>query len=351
MAQIGSPGFAAAGQTGVATSAPLRAMSVSVYQVSSPVDGIQIEYGMTGETVEYLQHTSRISPFARLTVALGDKGELVGSYSDGGRPDELTAHQQGSQEEEQNDRDQLIEAVNTLARIPQVSERNDRLELQRTKSFELGYRKTAGSRTYAASAFYEAVSNGRINVAGDTTLLEEGNLFWDGISNTSIYNVGNYGRTGYIASADQRISHELDLALAYGRMGGFVADAGGLLDSSATERRFLTRRDHNLAAVDLRARVPASGGEISMSYGWVDSGTVVPRHIFTTQNMYVAPGLNIRFHQPLPTLFGLPGKLELTADLQNLLAQGYLPFETADGHKLLIVQSPRAIRGGLNFIF
>ncbi len=83
----------------------------------------------------------------------------------------------------------------------------------------------------------------------------------------------------------------------------------------------------------------------------MDSGTVVPRHVFTTQSTYVEPGLNIDVRQPLPSFFGMPGHLELTADLRNLLAQGYLPFNTGDGHTLLIVQAPRAIRGGLNFIF
>ena len=349
VAQLGTAGQLDGMQSGqqaagIVAGTPLRAMSLGVYEVFDPVDGVHFEYGMTGETVDYLQHTSRISPFARLTVSLGNKGDLVASYSDGGRPDELTAHQEQPQSqgaEIESDNDRLMDSVNTLARLPQISERNDRLELQRTESYELGYRKTVGSRTYAASAFYEAVSNGRINVAGDTSSLDSGDLFWDGVSNTSTYNIGNYDRSGYIASLDQRVSQDLDLALAYGRMGGFNADT----------ETFLTERNHNMAAADLRARIPGSGGQISASYGWVDSGTVVPRHIFTTQNIYVAPGLNIQFRQPLPTLFGLPGKFEITADLHNLLAQGYLPFDTGDGRKLLIVQSPRAIRGGLNFIF
>jgi len=65
----------------------------------------------------------------------------------------------------------------------------------------------------------------------------------------------------------------------------------------------------------------------------------------------VSPGFNVYLRQPLPSLFGFPGRLEFTADLRNLLAQGYLPIGSgADGH-MLIVQVPRSIRGGLNFIF
>jgi Carboxypeptidase regulatory-like domain/TonB dependent receptor len=330
----------------------IRTMSLSVYEVTDPVGGVHIEYGMTGESVDQVQHTSRISPFARVTVDAGKGAQVIAAYSDGARPDELSAHQQHQAALETDDRhDDLIDTVNTLARVPQLSKRNNQLELQRTQSYELGYNKTAGSRTYALSAFYEDVSNGRLNVAGDLSPLEPGNLMWDGISTTSIYNIGNYRREGYVASIDQRMTDSLKFALAYSRMGGFTANAAGLSQISGAEQKFLNEGNHNIAAANLQARVRRCGTKFSASYGWVDKGAVVPQHVFTTQSTYVAPGLNIDVRQPLPSFFGMPGHLEVTADLRNLLAQGYLPFATADGHTLLIVQAPRAIRGGLNFVF
>jgi Carboxypeptidase regulatory-like domain len=330
----------------------IRTMSLSVYEITDPIGGVHIEYGLTGESVDDVQHTSRISPFARMTVDVGKGAQVIAAYSDGARPDELSAHQQHQAAAETDDRhDDLIDTANTLARLPQLSKRNGRLELQRTGNYELGYNKTAGSRTYAVSAFYEDVSNGRINVAGNLSALDPGDLMWDGVSTTSTYNIGNYRREGYVASVDQKITDSFDVALAYGRMGGFSANAAGSSQSWGTEQKFLNEGNHNIAAANLQARVPRCGTRISASYGWVDSGTVIPRHVFTTQSTYMAPGLNIDVRQPLPTFFGMPGHLEVMADLRNLLAQGYLPFNTGDGHSLLIVQAPRAIRGGLNFIF
>jgi hypothetical protein len=61
--------------------------------------------------------------------------------------------------------------------------------------------------------------------------------------------------------------------------------------------------------------------------------------------------LNILVRQPLPAFAGVPGRLELTADLRNMLAQGYIPLPTADARRLLVIQAPRSIRGGLNFVF
>lgn len=347
--QLGGQGTTST--SGIAGSLPpVRTMSLSVYEVADPTDNLHLEYGITGESVDYLQHTARVSPFARATVRLGALGDLIAAYSDGGRPDELAAHQQ-VQAAEGNSEEDLVSTVNTLARLPQLSERSGRLELQRSQNYELGFTRTAASRAYGFSAFREIVSNGRVNVAGDISELDSGDLLSDGTSMSSAYNVGHYNRNGYLASVSQRVTESLDVAVAYGRMGGFTADAGGFAGSGGVRERFLDLKNHNLASANLRFRAPVSGTRVSANYGWFDSGTVIPRHIFTTQNIYAQPGLNMMIRQPLPSLFGMPGRLEITADLHNLLAQGYLPLYAADGHKLLIVQSPRAIRGGLNFIF
>lgn len=329
----------------------LRTMSLSLYETADPSDNVHVEYGITGESLEFGQHTSRISPFARMTVDLGPAGELVAAYSDGGRPDELTAHSKYRQAELDGRGSDLTEALDNLSRLPQISERNGRLQLQRTQNYEAGYSKTTRRRTYSISGFKEAVSNGRLNVSGDLDALNARNLFSDGMSATSVYDIGNYSRVGYLASVKQRVSDALDVDLAYGRLGGFAVDPDGINRASDAGGVFVRPRESNIASLNVKTIVPRSGTRISADYGWVDSHMTIPRHVFTTQDVVAAPGLNIVVHQPLPSLFGIPGRLELTADLRNLLATGYTPVNTGDGRGLLIVEAPRAIRGGLKFIF
>lgn len=321
----------------------LRTMALSIYNVLDVVDNVHIEYGMTAESVDYLQHTSRVSPFARMTVSLAPGRKIVAAYSDGARPDELTAHQQEqvAEADAPGASDDLANTANTMTRLPQISNRDGMLELQRTQSYEVGYTSTSHSQTYAISAFHEVVSNGRLNVAGTLTPLNTEDLLWDGVSPAASYNVGNYSRNGYIASADQQIDDMLDFQAAYGRMGGFAVDESGLA----------ALRDgmHNVAAASIKVHAPIAGTRIVANYGWVDAGTVIPMHAFTTQNIYISPGLNLSVRQPLPS-FGMSGHFELTADIRNLLAQGYLPV-SAGSHSLIVVQAPRIIRGGVNFIF
>jgi uncharacterized protein YutE (UPF0331/DUF86 family) len=46
----------------------------------------------------------------------------------------------------------------------------------------------------------------------------------------------------------------------------------------------------------------------------------------------------------------MPGRLEATAELRNMLAQGYVRVSDA-GQSVVLIQNPRAVRGGLSFIF
>ena len=55
--------------------------------------------------------------------------------------------------------------------------------------------------------------------------------------------------------------------------------------------------------------------------------------------------------QPMPLMRGVPGRMEISAEARNMLAQGYLPLDTPVGRRLLLIHTPRALRGGISFIF
>jgi hypothetical protein len=328
----------------------LRVMSLNLYQASDPTDNLHLEYGVTGQSVSYLQESTRISPFARATIMVSPDSQLIAAYSDGGRPDELMAHSATHLAEQAYAPDsELANAVNALGRLPQMSSRQNHLVLQRTQNYELGLTRRIGSRTYAISGFHEEVWNGQLNLSGNVSMVSQGNLLFDGMSKTSTYNIGDYTRTGYAGSVTQRLSDHTDFAVAFGRMGGMsTADPSHMFGSALP---LLQMGLHDVAGAKFRASIPAFGTRFTAGYGWVDSKSFVPVHVFVTQSNIVSPGLNFGFQQPIPTLFGFPGHIEITADLRNLLAQGYIPVGASGPGQLLVVQSPRAIRGGLNFTF
>jgi Carboxypeptidase regulatory-like domain len=330
------PGYIAAAPDGLAS---VRSSAVSYYDALDALGFLHIEYGTSLDTVSFADRLSRVSPFVRATASLGAAGSLAAVYSNGGAPNDLYIHQFGADSD-------LAGTVSSLSNMPEFSFRDGRLQLQRTKNFELGYLKTAGSRTYGISGFYENVNDGRLTVAGNLSSLDSGDVLPDFSTRTSIYNIGHYNRNGVIASMDQKIGNSLDLAFAGGTMGGFSAQA----DATPRADSFLRRSSHAIASFNIRSILPGTNTRLFGNYEYVADGAVVPRHIFSTQRLYTEPGLNLIVRQPLPSFWGI-GRLELSADLRNLLAQGYIPVASGQGRQLLVVQAPRAVRGGLNFIF
>jgi hypothetical protein len=101
----------------------------------------------------------------------------------------------------------------------------------------------------------------------------------------------------------------------------------------------------------LNGTLPGSGTHVSMAYIWTPTGQVIPTHTFLTQEWQPSMGLNFQLRQPLPAITGMGGRFEVTAEVRNLLAQGYVPVPSSDGRNMLLVPFPRSLRGGLSFIF
>jgi hypothetical protein len=107
----------------------------------------------------------------------------------------------------------------------------------------------------------------------------------------------------------------------------------------------------NAVNMSVVATAPKTGTHLTVSYQVADSRWAAPGHFYATSTPRPEPGFNLSIRQPLPRFAALPWRMEATADLRNLLAQGYLPISTADGNRLILMQTPRMFRGGLSFIF
>src|SRR5258708_32379542 len=65
-------------------SAPaLRTLSLSVHDQTQITDSLRLEYGVSLDTVTFLEHGNYFSPYSRLIYALTDKDELQFGYSSG----------------------------------------------------------------------------------------------------------------------------------------------------------------------------------------------------------------------------------------------------------------------------
>jgi len=180
--------------------------------------------------------------------------------------------------------------------------------------------------------------------------LPAADLLPDLSSRSSIFNIGSYQRTGLTAGVKQMLGDHAEVAVAVGRTGVLTAAGGdqSYADSGAL-RAGIGQAQRAWVTVRVAGTVPRAGTRFAANYGWTDFRVLMPAHLFVTQDVNQDIGVNLYIRQPLP-ISGMPWRMEASAELRNLLAQGYLPLGGAGSHSVL-TNSPRSLRGGLNFIF
>jgi hypothetical protein len=342
MQQVGVPLVGARSSSSAPT---LRTLSISSVEHLDVTDDLSMDYGISLDSVTYLDRLHYFSPFARLRYRIGGNGELTTAYSSGAPPVELlgTAHETS---------DDLRHDLAALSVLPRVSLRNARAEVQRTENMEIGYTHRSGSRTYSVALYHEFVSNGAVTLSGTNSLYYDGDLLPELSSNSYVFNVGSYTRQGFMASATQTLGDRFSATVAYGRGGALTAGGERLETRSGDElRQRLRSAQRHFARGAVSGVAPVTGTRFTATYEWTDAPALTRGHVYLTSNLAPETGLNLRVRQPIPSWGPVPGRLEATAELRNMLAQGYLRMTGADGRPFILTQSPRALRGGVAFIF
>lgn len=321
----------------------LRTVSLSSIDEVALMDVLRVEYGFDADSITLFGRMNFFSPFARATYDLGDRGQLKLAFSGGSRPTELLARGQQAS-------DGLDEDLTALGALPRLSRRDNHAAVERTNSYEIGYTVVDGSRTYTATVYREAVSNGAFLASGAIDLVGASNLLPDLNSRGYVVNMGDYQRTGYSASVTQKAGDRLEFTVSAGRGGALVAEHGTLIaDDGESLRGQVRQAPRTWVTVKAASSIPLTGTHLAASYGWSDFRALTPVHVSLTNQTNQQMGWNIYGRQPLPAVAGV--RMELNAELRNLLAQGYLPVTSSQGRHAVITNSPRAVRGGLSFIF
>ncbi len=326
------------------TSPVLRTASLAMRDQLDLSDELHLEYGLTTESVTFLHRVSSVSPFARATYDLGRNGSVRFAYSNGTQPVEFAARTKGPESN-----DALAQDLASLAALPRVSRRDGDLQLQRAQNFELGYQIAEGSRTFSVGVYNESVTNAAFTLSGSRGVIPFTDSLPDLGANDRIFDAGSYNRTGLTVGLKQQLGDRVQAGIAAGRTGALAADVQNAEPTSGESLRSIIHEvERPWLAANLSATLPRTGTYVFSSYSWTDPRVLMPDHLYLTQDISEAAGWNVRIKQPLP-FFGGMGRLEATAELRNLLEQGYLQLDSS--RKTVLTSSPRAVRGGLAFIF
>jgi hypothetical protein len=346
MRQLFLPGRLGAALAGNEGALPmLRTMAASFDDRTSLTDELAVQYGFTLNSISFLDHLNYASPYARVTYSLGENGELAFAYTSGDARPDLAG--QGQQDAD------LQRELSTLGLFPRISLREGRPKIQRGENFELTYSRKIGSRNYQVSTYRESVSNAALSLVAPAGMYTGGDILPDLFTGTSTFDAGDFRSTGYTAAVTQNLGEHVAATVMYGSMGALTADNREIVSGSPDELRSMIRAGRRKAATArVTASAPWTGTHLIASYQVTgDHRWASPGHSYSTASVRQMPGLNLYVRQLIPGLSMLPWRMEATADLRNMLAQGYLSLGIAGGQQLMLVENPRSVRGGLSFIF
>jgi len=326
----------------------LRTLGVSFDDKKQISDSLRLEYGFAFDSVSFLDTLHYFSPYGKLTYAL-PRGTVDFTWTSGNARPELGMGMSDPGADLQRE-------LAAVAELPRVTLMDDHARVQRGDDFDVGFSQRFGSREYRVSGYHERVSNTTLAVASSQSGLFPGDLLPDLFSNSSLFNMGKFDTFGYTASVTQDLGENYKVTLIYGSLGVLSPRGSGQsseisIDNGDDLRRIMETGHRPALTLRASGTVKATGTRLVASYQWTDYQSAVPGPEFSTESARPEPGLNVSVRQPMPSIPRMPWRMEASAELRNLLAQGYLPLRTSSGDQFLLINTPRSIRGGIAFVF
>jgi len=280
---------------------------------------------------------SSLRPRAELNVRVSDDWTtalIFASMPSGTSPLEASDAQSGGA---------LASALNELDAFPALLWRGGHPVLQGGMHEEISADRKLGARGKLQIAGFHD-DNRHVAVFGRGGDLPAGDYFQDYFSNGFAYDGGSSSSWGTRVALREKLDGDVELTAVYS-FGGALAPVDG---ADGLLREVLRTAPRHSFGASISAKVPHAGTKVSAGYKWVDGVTVSRVDSYGESLFQLDPYLHLSLRQPLPR-FAL-GRWEAIADCDNLLAQGYVPTNSRDGH-VVLVPAFRTFRGGLSVQF
>lgn len=325
---------------GVANGPALRVLSMNYANALPLGDRARLQYGAMLNAVTFTDTESTFDPYFRLQYRVGAQGELEYRAVSAVPP---------------------VHFNRDYAEMPdptrQVTLNHGRARLERAHHQEVMYSDSlTPNTTVSAAAFDEHFSRAAVNgtFSNDNNpaplaLAAAGNLLPDLLNNMFIADGGSYGGFGYRVVVDQHLGDGWRADVAFSDGAVLVPIATRVNDNLASA--LASGRAHALT-FKLSGTTPLTHTALVCSYRAVSRPVATGVDLYDDGPAQSQAYANISVRQPLPSLLGAGnGRIAALVEINNLLAQGYVPMVGSDGRTLFLVQSARSLRGGFTISF
>jgi hypothetical protein len=298
-------------------------------------DVVELKFGSELQTIQFMGRVTTFRPFGTVDLHLSPNTVLEYGYAT-------------TEPDSRMDKgfDSAPSDVNESG--PRVSMTGYTAAVEHAHHQELSLSHRFGKNNLQLAAYTDRVSDPALTGVGELTT-DNGNALPDLYSGTFTYQGNDFHTQGLRFVLQRKLTSDMTGTVDF--------DYGGVLDlptpnvSLASVSETSLVRNRHSAAAKVTGVVPKSKTHWMASYRWINGQALTPVDMFNASPGQADPYLNLFFRQPIPGNRFFPGHLEAIVDLRNLLAQGYVPVLGHDGHTVYLVQSARAVRGGVAFTF
>jgi hypothetical protein len=240
--------------------------------------------------------------------------------------------------------------------VPVAVMNRGRLQTEKGRHQEFLLSRKVGRGQIQLSLYRDSIQ--RIVVAGSGMLTEtdlnslgasgSGGGIADPMTDSFRLLTSGYEAKGINLMLSQQLSQTMSAAIEYSTGKG-LAGNGMKAETLEDTVSGLHARSAQSASLALRGSLPGTGTRVRAVYRWQPRSIVTPVDAY--REFSDQAFLSFHLRQPVRWEGMLPPGLEASVDITNLLAQGYRPFLSSDGHTLYLAQSPRALQAGLSINF
>lgn len=315
--------------------AGLQALALSASDELSLGDVLELRFGSELQTIQFMGRASAFRPFGSVDLHLSPNTVLEYRYA--------TAPPDG-----RLDKGFASAPADLSESGPRMTLANFSPALERAHHHEVSLSRRMGKTNLQIAAYSDRIANPALTGVG-TVSAQDGEVLPDLYSDTFSYRGKDLDASGMRIVLQRKLGSNLTATLDYAY--GGVLELSSRDVSLETARSLIAVRDRHAFAGKLNGTMPGSKTRWIASYRWVEGSALTSVDMFNASAGQTDSYLNIFLRQPIPGTSFLPGRMEALVDLRNLLAQGYVPVVTQDGRTVYLVQSARAVRGGVEFTF
>ena len=321
--------------------ATLQALSVTSSDRIVLSNFFEMQLGSELQTIQFMGRVHAFRPFGSADLHLSPNTVFEYQYSSS-VPNlrlEDRAFESSSQEN--------FDSIDPLAAGPRMSITDFSPAVEKARHQELSLSQRVGKNNMQVAFFSDAIADPVLTGVGELTA-ESGDILPDVYSGTFSYQGNDFSTRGLRLVFQRKLLSDLTATLDYAY--------GGVLDLSRPDIELQDARDYirtelrQAVAAKFSGYVPKAKTHWIASYRYAGGHPLTPVDLFNTSAGQTDPYFNLFIRQPFPSTF-LAGHMDILIDLRNLLAQGYVPVISRDGRTVYLVQSARAVRGGLAFSF